>query len=86
MYSKLIYVFLIGKILTDEAYIKMISSFQELLKLKVTFLKQSIYIDNYSDNDLLTFSGKICLQNNLEDFKTNCIQKYDNYNSRWVYS
>jgi hypothetical protein len=84
MYSKIFYFILFHQILTDEAYIKVTGSYQELMKIRITFLKQSVYIDNYSDNDLLTFSGKICLQNNLEGFKSNCIDKYDNYNSRWV--
>jgi hypothetical protein len=84
MYSKLLFFLLIQKIFTDDALLKINDSKKELESMKISFLQQSIYIDEYSPDDILYFTGKLCTQTSLEGLKTNCIEKYKNYNSIWV--
>jgi hypothetical protein len=79
-----LFIFLIALIACDQSIIKLSTPAKDIFNYSISFNKESYDISDYDTSGVLTVTGKLCNQTNLELLYSECIFKYENYNREWV--
>ncbi len=69
---------------SDVAMIEVYNSLLRVNLYYTSFWPNSISQNEFSEEDMLNFSGKICNENTTEKIMNECFTKYENYNYEWV--
>jgi hypothetical protein len=70
-----------------KSKIAMIEVYNSLMKVDVYytgFWEDSVKEDEFSQEDILNYSGKICTMDTKEKIMKDCFIRYENYNYEWV--
>jgi hypothetical protein len=69
---------------SDVAMIEVYNSLLRVNLFYTSFWPNSISANEFSEEDMLNFSGKICNANTTENIMKECFNKYENYSYEWV--